>query len=150
MNANFEKLFRRNGAYNLPWLITLSDSNNTTVFRYVNDNTDITYGGSTYTASCFNYKPNAREIGFSGGGTLEISLVGNNIIDLIESNTQVKLSVVGVIRTNGTVEAIENFSHNYGKVKVQGMKATFTFEKDDRLNMTFPALIWNNYNNRGN
>ena len=39
-----------------------------------------------------------------------------------------------------------NKKNTFGSVSWDGKKATFNFEKDDRLDMTFPALIFNNDN----
>lgn len=150
MNASFEKLCRRNGAYNLPWLIYLHDQANNIQMRFVNNTSNIVYDENTYQAGCFKYSSTAGEHGFSGGGTLEISVVGNSVIDLIETYRAIKLEVIGTLCEDGTVTAIKTFSHHYGKVKVSRTKASFTFEKDDRLTMTFPALVWNSFNNRGN
>lgn len=148
MNASFEKMCRRNGSYSLPYLITLSAGGQ--VIRFVNNNTDLQYEGNTYSAGSFLYTPNAEELGFSGGGSLEIAVIGNSIIDLIEQNRGVTLRVIGALCEDGSVTPITSFSHHYGKVRVTKTKAVFTFEKDDRLDMTFPALIWSRVNNRGN
>lgn len=154
MNASFEKLIRRNGGYSLPFLVAISDYEETTVLRFVNNNEDVAYENNTYTAAGFSYTPNASEAGFCGGGTLEISVVRNTpengIIDLIENYRHLKLTVKGILLEDGTVNVLSNYSASYGKVKGDRTKATFTFEKDERLDMTFPALIWTGANNRGN
>jgi len=152
MNANFEKMCRRNGGYLLPWLITLT--NGTTTLRYINDTVSRIYETNTYAASTLSYSPNAQEHGFNGGGTLEIAASDanevNSLIVFVDESTSVQLDVVGVLLENNTVSEIRTFRHNYGTVRLDGRKANFTFDADDRLTMTFPALIFSHYNNRGN
>ena len=150
MNASFEKLAQQQGRYSLPYLIKLHDDKNTIVMRFVNDVKSITFNGDVYTAGTFSYKPNASEQGLTGGGTLEISVQGNAVIDLIETYREVRLDVVGCIMQDGNIAELKSFRHHYGKVKTDRATAKVTFEKDDRLSMTFPALIWSAFNNRGN
>ena len=150
MNASFEKLAQQHGRYSLPYLIKLHDSENKIFMRFVNDTKNVTFNGKLYTAGTFRYTPNASEQGFSGGGSLEISVQGNAVIDLIETYRDVRLEVVGCIMQDGTIIEVKSFRHHYGKVKTDRATAKFTFEKDDRLSMTFPALIWSAFNNRGN
>ncbi len=148
MPANFEKMCRRSGAYNLPWLIKLTGG--TTNLFFVNDVINIIYNGNTYVASTFNYAPNKMESGFSGGGTLDISVIDNTVINLVEINPSVKMEVVGVLSDDSGVSEVKKYNHSYGTISGNRLKITFKFEKDDRLSMTFPALIFNHYNNRGN
>lgn len=150
MNAVFEKLCRRTGGYSLPWLIALS--NGVTTLRYINDVASVSYDGNTYTASTFNYTPDAESSGFVGGGTLNIAAADANtagIIALVHASTSVSLSVVGVLMESGTITPIKNFNHSRGSVTLNGRTAAFTFERDERLDMTFPALIFSHYNMRG-
>ena len=150
MNTNFEKLCMRSGGYALPWLIHLRDEGSIVNYCYVNNTQSILYNGKTYVASSFSYTPNSSENGFNGGGSLEIVVTDNSIINLIETYRNIRLDVVGVLVEDGTISEIKTFRHHYGSVSWDGKKATFNFEKDDRLDMTFPALIFNNDNNRGN
>ena len=78
----YEKLTRKNGAYSLPFLIELSDSTDSTVLRFVDNISDITYEGKEYKASAIEYTPNDTELGFSGGGTLEVAHTGEMIIEI--------------------------------------------------------------------
>lgn len=154
MNANFELMCRRTGGYALPWLIRLYDDDETESLYFVNNSDSITYGGNTYVASTFTYTPNASEDGFGGGGTLEIA-VGENgpetdILDMIQTYRSVRLDVIGVLSDNGTVTEVKTYANHYGSITWTAKKATFDFDKDDRLEMTFPALIFNASNNRGN
>ena len=154
MNANFEKLIQRNGTYSLPYLIAISDYDNTMCLRFINNNQDLVYDGNTYKAAGFKYTASPNESGFCGGGTLEIAITPNTdenqIIDLIETYRHIKLQVIGILLDSGEVSVLERYSCSYGKVKVTRTKATFSFEKDNRLSMTFPALLWTGLNNRGN
>ena len=149
MNINFAKLCRRTGGYKLAWLITLSDPDDTTILRVVNNNADVVYGGHTYTASTFNYLPGEAVHGMDGGGTLDIVVTDNAVIDIIETYRSVKLEVVGVL-VDSTVSEVQGFSHTWGSVSWDGKKASFTFEKDEKLTMTFPSILLDPSINRGN
>ena len=149
MNINFAKLCRRTGGYKLAWLITLSDPDDTTILRVVNNNADVVFGGNTYTASTFNYLPGEAVHGMDGGGTLDIVVTDNSVIDMIEAYRSVKLDVVGVL-VDSTVTEIQGFSHTWGSVSWDGKKASFTFEKDEKLTMTFPSILLDPSINRGN
>ena len=48
------------------------------------------------------------------------------------------------------VEEIGLYKHKYGEGTWDGMKLELKLNKDDRGEMTFPALTFNSYNNRGN
>lgn len=152
MNITFEKLCRRTGGYSLPWLIQLS--NQTDTLYFVNNNANVSHGGNTYVATTFDYIPSQKENGLSGGGSLDIAASDANevggIISLIQNATQISLGVIGVMIDGGTVSEIKNYSHSYGTVSLDGRVARFTFNRDDRLGMSFPALIFSHYNNRGN
>jgi len=150
VNANFDLMCRRTGAYSLPWLIKLSDEADTAALYFVNDINQIVHGGNTYLPTTLEYTPNADEQGFSGGGSLAIPVTDNDVIVMIESYYNLRLEVIGVLLDDGTVSEIKTFQHHYGSVKWNGKQADFTFERDDRLDMTFPALIFSHYNNRGN
>ena len=150
MSETFEKMCRRTGGYSLPWLIHIYDKGGNINLYFINDTQSRTYGGKTYIASTFDYTPNASEQGFTGGGSLGIVCTDNTIIDLIETYRIIKLDVIGVLAEGNAVTEIKTYNHQYGTVSWNGKKATFTFERDDRLGMSFPALIFNHYNNRGN
>ncbi len=151
MAEAFNLMSRRNGAYSLPYLIKLYDPTETLVMHFVNNTENITYDGITYTATAFEYSPNASESGFTGGGTLKIAVKDNQVIDLIETYSEVKLDVIGILnKSDGSITELRTYNHHYGEVSCDRTTATFTFTRDDRLDMTFPALIWNAANNRGN
>lgn len=150
MNANFEKLCRRTGAYSLPWLIRLSNYDYSENQYFVNDVADVEYLGTTYAASTFNYQPDAMIHGFNGGGNFEISVIGNYVIDIVDRNKNLRLDVIAVILEDGTISEVKKFRNSYGSISGDRAKITFTFDKDDRLEMKFPALVFSHYNNRGN
>lgn len=150
MSDVFELLTSKSGGYNLPYLIQISDIDDTVTFRFVNDTQDITYEDEVYTAETFEYIPNAEAYGFDGGGTLTIPSPGNNIIDLIDMFRRIKLVVVGVLRSGDDVFPIKFYQHSFGNALVNRRQITITFKADDQMNMTFPGLIFSHYNNRGN
>lgn len=151
MTVPFNLLARRDGAYSLPYLIKLYDPSETIVMYLVNNNENIIYNGITYIASTFEYTPNASESGFNGGGSLKIAIKDNQVVDLIETYREVKLDVIGILnKADGTITELRTYRHHYCEVSGDRTNAVFTFSRDDRLDMTFPALIWNAANNRGN
>lgn len=146
-----EKLMQMCGAYTLPFLIHIYTKDNKVNLYYVNDNVSVKYKDNTYEPCAFEYTPNASSSGFDGGGKLTIEARGNTIIPIIDSYKNIFFEAVGGVLENGNVEPLSTHSHSYGTVSISNDgKAEFTFEKDARLNMKFPALIWNRQNNRGN
>ena len=158
MNANFMRYCMRNGAYALNWLIKITGKTkgNTDVeIFYVNNNEDVIYNAQTYKATAFDFTPNKCVQGFDGGGKLEITARDsggkiNDILQTVNTSQNVSLEVIGVFNQNGEVTETKSFAMNYGSISISRDKISFTFEKDDRLQMTFPALIFSHYNNRGN
>lgn len=155
MTSNFERMCRLTGGYSLPFLIRLHDIDDTESVYFVNDVQDREYEAVTYKAATFEYFPGKDEAGFGGGGSLNIAVTEldtelNKIIDLIETYRVICLDVVGCLLEDGTISEIKSFSHDYGSVEWDGKTAQFRFDRDDRLDMTFPALVFSHYNNRGN
>lgn len=142
---NVYKQLTEGGSYNLPFLIHLSNPKGTLHIFLINDNQNMTYKGQTYSASNFTYSPNRN-----GDSSFSVELVEHNeIIDILEDNYYFKVEVIGIF--NGEdVEPIGLFKHKGGEATWDGMKLEMTLSKDDRGKMTFPALIFNSYNNRGN
>lgn len=142
------KLFGYSGSYSLPYLIHLYNKKHDIDMYFVNDTEDHVFEGVTYSAESFHYQPSPSEYGLTGGGTLEISVVGNQVIDL--AHTDINLDVIGVIQEDGEITKLKQFSHRNGRVTMNRNKAKFVFSRDERLDMSFPALVWNAQNNRGN
>ena len=142
---NVYKQLTEGGGYNLPFLVRLSNPENTLNIFLINDNQDMVYRGIVYSASSFTYTPNTN-----GDSSFSVELVEHDtIIDMLEDNYYFKVEVIGVF--NGEeVEPIGLFKHKYGEATWDGMKLDMKLNKDDRGGMTFPALIFNSYNNRGN
>lgn len=142
---NIYKNLVEGGGYNLPFLVHLSNPENTLNIFLINDNQDMNYRGHTYSASNFTYNPSTN-----GEGTFSVELVEHNeIIDMLEDNYYFTVEVIGIF--NGeNVEVIGLFKHKYGEATWDGMQLEMKLNKDDRGDMTFPALIFNSYNNRGN
>lgn len=136
-------LSSKNGAYSLPYLITLTDG--TTTLNYVNSAYDITYDDTVYKSEVFQFTPNAYSYGFSGGGTLEIARTFD-IVSLLENNSTITIKIVGVLY-NGEVSALTNFESSYCTATFDKSTVKITMEKDDRLSMTFPATVFNSANN---
>ena len=142
---NIYRQLAEGGGYNLPFLVHLFSPDGATHIYLINDNQDMTYGGQVYSASNFTFTPNT-----SGDSTLSVEIVEHDeIIDLLEENDSFNVKVIGVF--NGEeVEAIGQYKHKYGEGTWDGAKLELKLNKDDRGDMTFPALIFTSYNNRGN
>ena len=149
MNSIFNTL-RKSGGYSVPYLIRLHDAADTVDYYFINDNRSLVYDGHTYVASTFEYTPNAPTQGADGGGRLEIQVVDNLLIEALETFSTLYLEAVGVLLESGEVEEIKTHQHKYGEAVWQERTLTYTFEADDRMGMTFPALVFSTYNNRGN
>ncbi len=147
-----EKLMQRNGAYSLPYLIHLYDDSpiHNIDMYFINDRKDFRYNGQTYKAAAFQYAPKAPVLGLSGGGTLKIEAEDNYVINLTDNYTSIRLDVIGALMEDGTVTEIRTYRHHYGKANISRGLVEFSFEKDDRLQMKFPALMWTRNNNKGN
>ena len=141
---NILRALAEGGGYNLPFLLHLYDPAETTHIYLINDNADYEYNGVTYLSSNFTYNPNR-----DGDTKLSIELVEHDeIIDLLESNYTFNVEAIGIF--NGEeVEEIGQYFHKYGEGTWSGAKLEIKLNKDDRGEMTFPALTLNSDNNRG-
>lgn len=142
---NIYRQLAEGGGYNLPFLVHLYTGDGSKHIYLINDNADMTYRGHAYAASSFTYSPN-----LDGDSTFNVELAEHDeIIDLLEENEYFNVEVIGIF--NGEeVEEIGQYRHRYGEGTWDGAKLEMKLNKDDRGSMTFPALIFNSYNNRGN
>lgn len=142
---NIYKELAQGGGYNLPYLVHIYTTDNATHIYLVNDNKDIEYKGHKYLSSNFTYTPN-----LDGDSSFSVELVEHDeIIDVLENNYVFNTEVVGILN-GATVEELSQYKHSYGEGTWDGAKLEMKLNKDDRGNMTFPALIFTSYNNRGN
>ena len=141
---NLVKALAEGGGYNLPYLLHLFDPAGATHIYLINDNADLEFKGHIYLSSNFTYTPNP-----SGDTSLNIEIVEHDeIIDLLESNYFFNVEVIGIF--NGeSVEEIGQYFHKFGEGSWSGTKLEIKLNKDDRGDMSFPALIMNSDNNRG-
>ena len=139
------------GAYSLPYLIKLHHPDVGTLY-FVNNNEDVVYDGVTYHASGFKYTRPKTIGGVLKNGSLEITAIDNNVIDLIEESDELfTVTAVGVIESNGDITPIKSFKHQYGSVTTdETMKIKIIFTNDDRLGMAFPPYVFDSDNNGGN
>jgi hypothetical protein len=131
------------GGYTFPFLLHIYDD---TIDLYmINDNTDIVYNGITYTAASFTYTP-----ADDGGASFETSLCNNPFLhNMIERDRTLNVELIAAYN-KGEVIALGTYKHKYGVATWDENTLSIKLSADDRGNMTFPALIYNNYNNRGN
>ena len=140
---NIYKKLSNGGGYSLPYLLHIYT--NTVNYYLVNDSKDITYNGQVYKAASFDYSPNQQ-----GEADLEIDLTENTqLINILEGNENFKIDVTGVI-LDEAITPIEYLKHQHCRASWNETRAKIKLNADDRLNMTFPALVFNAYNNRGN
>lgn len=130
------------GLFNLPFLLHIYDDS--TDLYIINDNENLIYNGHTFEAASFDYTP-----GTNGGANLECDIFDKpELLNYITRNRNFKCELIGVYR-GGEVVQLETYRHNYGDATWDGVKFEIRLDGDDRGSMTFPALIYNNYNNRG-
>lgn len=147
----FEKLIRRSGGFSLPFFIHIYDDANTMNMYFVNNtDSDILFEGNVYKQSVFSYKPTMGNYGFDGGGKLEITVKDNQILDFADRFSNIHLDVVATMNEQNQFTNIKNYRHHYGSISANRKTVSFQFDKDDRLDMTFPTLIWSTQNNKGN
>lgn len=130
------------GVFTLPFLLHIYDD--TTNIYLINDNTDLSYNGHTYKAASFLYTPAAN-----GDATLEASVYDNvELLNIIERTRRFNCELIGVYK-GGQIVQLNAYRHQYGEAVWDGDRFQIKLDADDRGNMTFPALIYNSYNNRG-
>ena len=141
----------RGGAFALPYLIKMYHPDYGALY-FVNNNEDVVYNNVTYNASAFKYSKPKTVGGVLQNGSLEITAINNNVIDIIEKSDELfKVEAVGVIDKGGEITQIKTFIHQYGTVSTtEEMKITISFSNDDRLGMSFPPYVFDEDNNRGN
>jgi hypothetical protein len=141
----------RGGAFSLPYLIKMYHPAYGALY-FVNNNEDITYDSHTYKASTFKYTRPQTIGGVLKNGSLEITSIQNEVIDIIEKSDELfVVSVVGVLDKGGSITPIKTFKHQYGTaVTDEQMRVVISFTNDDRLEMTFPPYVFDAENNRGN
>ena len=143
MNEGLYNKLLSSGGYSLPYLIRLWNDNYD--FRFINDVRSLELEGKTYAASAFSFTPSD-----DGDSTLEIEVADNKIVSLIDSEDFFEAEFIGIVLEDGQVRPLRGWRKKYGNAKWNGKSATVTFPSDDRLTMTFPSLIFNSDNNRGN
>ncbi len=130
------------GLFNLPFLLHIYDDD--TNIYLISDNENLTYDGHVFIAASFEYQP-----GTNGEASLSCELFKSpELQNYINRNRAFKCDLVGVYN-GGEVVPLETYHHQYGAATWDGVKFEIKLEGDDRGNMTFPALIYNSYNNRG-
>lgn len=146
----FNALFN-GGSFSLPYLIKLFHPDYGALY-YINDVDDLEYNGNLYKASSFKYTKPQTIGGVLKNGSLEITAIDNNVIDIIEvSNELFTVSVIGAIDDNGAVTPMKFYKHQYCTVNTdEQMKIKITFTNDDRPDMVFPPDVFDNNNNIGN
>lgn len=139
------KSLSQGGGFTLPTLVKLTSESGDDAVYLINDNEDLTYEGITYKASNFSYTPSDNS-----ESTLEVEIVeSDKIIDILENSYHFQAEFTEIFY-DGEIEAFSTRKHYYGEATWDGLKLELSIERDDRWDMTFPALIFNNYNNRGN
>lgn len=148
MNATeiFNRLFG-GGKFTLPYLLKFSHPDLQSLY-FVNGLSDIDYNGETYIHSSFDYSEPKAD---GTGASLSITIIDNSLIQFLEyADEEMKIEAVGVINQDGTISPIKIFKHLHCVVTYDSeMKASFTLNKDDRAEMSFPPYVFDSDNNRG-
>ncbi|MBR1713485.1 MAG: hypothetical protein IJ717_00875 [Treponema sp.] len=141
---NIYKKLIEGGGYSLPFLVHLSSASGKNIYL-VNNIDDIDYDGHRYKAASFSYTPSD-----TGDSSFSVEIAEHDeIIDILEDERAFNVEVTGIF--NGEeVEEISAYRHSSGEGTWDGAKLEMKLNKDERGTMTFPALIFNSYNNRGN
>ena len=130
------------GLFNLPFLLHIYDDS--TDLYIINDNENLIYGGHNFKAASFDYTPSTN-----GDASLSCDIFDKpELLNFINRNRRFNCDLIGVYR-GGEVVQLETYRHNYGDATWDGVKFEIRLDGDDRGSMTFPALIYNSYNNRG-
>lgn len=133
------------GGYSLPYLVHLYNPEGGGNIYIVNDTRDVEFGGHSYAAASFTYRPST-----DGSASLEVAVAElDGIIGILEGDGTFRADVVGIVNGGDVVPIMQN-RHKYGEATWDGVRLEMRLDKDDRGDMTFPALIFNAYNNRGN
>lgn len=141
---NIWRKLAEGGGWTLPFLVKLTAEETGTV-RLINDVVALEYEGERYEPSNFTYTPKD-----DGAAAFSVEVAESTaVFDMMENAENILVEVVGVLNA-GEVEPVLKRRHKYGTATWDGAKLEIQLEKDDRLNMTFPALIFSTNNNRGN
>ena len=136
------KELTESGKFTLPFLLHIYDA--TTDIYLINDTSDLIYDGHTYKAAAFEYSP-----GTNGTAKLEASFFDSPELSNIVNRSRVfNCDLIGAYK-GGEVVELSTYKHQYGEATWEEDKITINLNADDRGDMTFPALIYNSYNNRG-
>lgn len=130
------------GLFTMPFLLHIYDESAN--IYLINDNVNLLHDGHTYRAGSFYYNPAAN-----GDATLEASIFDNvNLLNIIERTRRFNCELIGVYK-GGEIVQLAAYKHQYGDATWDGERFQIKLNADDRGSMTFPALIFNSYNNRG-
>lgn len=143
---NIIRDFIEGGAYSLPFLLHISDDVGESELFLINDVAPLEYQGKTYEPSNFTYTPSS-----DGSASLEIeTVISDKIINMLENSKDAfHVDAVGIYNGEEVIE-VSTYKNCYGKAVWTGKSLKLQLKKDERGDMTFPALIWANSNNRGN
>ena len=142
---NLWKKLAQGGGFSLPYLVKIADPDGGNAIYLINDSISLEHGGNTYKPSQFEYTPND-----TGEGSFSIEIAETDgIIDLLENYYEMNIEVIGVLNGDEVAE-IASWKHKWGTATWDGKSLEVALDQDDRLEMTFPALLFNSYNNRGN
>ena len=116
----------------------------TNILRLVNNRTDMIFNGETYTAFCFEYTPPKVSDSRMGNGTLSLSCIDQEVIEIIRSikdRAHAEIVAAFYFAENGTTyfEGIEDWEFDLSSVTWDAGVATWQMIYDDRLDNLVPS-----------
>jgi len=144
---DFSRLFQRQSGVSFPILIELNHPEKKDSWHFTSNNVDIEWKKKWYTAVPMTYKfPTTRD-GVTQGGTLEIDIDQQQLIDpksdyyyellkwFDEIDDLATINVVALINEQGDIDQISQLTQMHGTVTWDGEKISWNLGADDRMNM---------------
>ena len=116
----------------------------TNYLRLVNNTVDMIFGGETYKAFCFEYQPPKQSDSRMGNGSLSLSCIDQEVIEIIRAITDrahAEIVAAFYFSEDGTTyfEGIEDWNFELSSVTWDGTVATWQMIYDERMDNIVPT-----------